>query len=416
MDVVLPTALNEIFTGLRSPESETKAIAGRQLAEYVTTAAAEDPDDYAKLWNEHLIPSITRLAQAQGQEAECVGALVAIDNIVQILLSEANEMVSVNLYRFYGLVKGLLPRQQAASSLGMIVRLGGAGFGDALIDYEVDLALDTVIRNEKSRQSALMVLSELARNSPGNFYKHMELVLERVWVPLRDMRLEVKHAAAELVAVCLDILFTRDSQISYPIAERLLRETLDALRATDSVTLVAGMFTYKELLKRGGMLLQHSYPEASENILRLRQHRDGMVRRVCIIILPELAAYDAESFTSKHMRNIITHLLMVTVKPTSPDERGLAFKMIGALAKALQTGIMVMMDKIVERIHEALTTYVKKTSPPVDPVFDCIKKLAKALGPLFARHAQSLLDVMFSHKLTEGLKRALDAIIHGVPA
>ncbi|KAG8710612.1 phosphatidylinositol kinase- protein kinase tor1 [Ceratobasidium sp. 394] len=176
------------------------------------------------------------------------------------------------------------------------------------------------------------------------------------------------------------------------------------------------MFTYKELLKRGGMLLQHSYPEASENILRLRQHRDGMVRRVCIVILPELAAYDAESFTSKHMRNIITHLLMVTVKPTSPDERGLAFKMIGALAKALQTGIMVMMDKIVERIHEALTTYVKKTSPPVDPVFDCIKKLAKALGPLFARHAQSLLDVMFSHKLTEGLKRALDAIIHGVPA
>ncbi|KAG9096449.1 phosphatidylinositol kinase- protein kinase tor1, partial [Ceratobasidium sp. 370] len=418
MDLVLPTALNEIFTGLRSPESETKAIAGRQLAEYVTAAAAEDPDDYAKLWNEHLIPSITRLAQ--GQEAECVGALVAIDNVVQTLLSEANEMG--NLYRFYGLAKALLPRPQAASSLGMIVRLGGAGFGDALIDYEVDLALDTLVRNEKSRQSALMVLSELARNSPGNFYKHVEFVLERVWVPLRDMRvsvgdsLEVKHAAAELVAVCLDILFTRDSQISYPIAERLLRETLDALRATDSVTLVAGMFTYKELLKRGGMLLQHSYPEASENILRLRQHRDGMVRRVCIIILPELAAYDAESFTSKHMRNIITHLLMVTVKPTSPDERGLAFKMIGALAKALQTGIMVMMDKIVERIHEALTTYVKKTSPPVDPVFDCIKKLAKALGPLFARHAQSLLDVMFAHKLTEGLKRALDAIIHGVPA
>jgi hypothetical protein len=83
-----------------------------------------------------------------------------------------------------------------------------------------------------------------------------------------------------------------------------------------------------------------------------------MVRRVCIIIIPDLAAYDAESFTSKHMRGIITHLLTVTVKPTSPDERGLAFKVIGALGKALQTGIMEMMDKIVERIHEALTTFV----------------------------------------------------------
>ncbi|QRV74273.1 phosphatidylinositol 3-kinase tor2 [Ceratobasidium sp. AG-Ba] len=414
MDAVLPTALNEIFAGLRSVEPEAKSLAGKQLSEYVAAAAAEDPDDYAKLWNEYLIPSITRLAQ--GQEPDCVGALVAIDNVVQFLVSEANDTTTANLFRFYRLVQGLLPHQQAATSLGTIARLGGAAFGDAFIDYEVEMAVNTLIQNEKSRQSALIILTELAKNSPGNFYRHVELVLERIWVPLRDMRLEVKHAGAELVAVCLDILFTRDTQISYPIAERLLRETLDSLRATDSVTLVAGMFTYKELLKRGGMLLQHSYPEASENILRLRQHRDGMVRRVCIIILPDLAAYDAESFTSKHMRGIITHLLMVTVKPTSPDERGLAFKVIGALAKALQTGIMIMMDKIVERIHEALTTFVKKNSPPVDPVFDCIKKLAKALGPLFARHAQSLLDAMFSHKLTEGLKRALDAIIHGVPA
>ncbi|KAG8714213.1 hypothetical protein FRC09_017879, partial [Ceratobasidium sp. 395] len=63
---------------VRGSESETKSIAGKQLAEYVTSAAAEDPDDYTKLWNEYLIPSITRLAQAQGQEAECIGALVAI--------------------------------------------------------------------------------------------------------------------------------------------------------------------------------------------------------------------------------------------------------------------------------------------------------------------------------------------------
>lgn len=83
-----------------------------------------------------------------------------------------------------------------------------------------------------------------------------------------------------------------------------------------------------------------------------------MVRRVCIVIIPDLAAYDAESFTAKHMGGVITHLLSVTVKPTSPDERGLAFKVIGALAKAVQTGIMTNMDRIIERVHEALTTYV----------------------------------------------------------
>ncbi|KAH7327706.1 atypical PIKK FRAP protein kinase [Rhizoctonia solani] len=413
MESGLPTALSDILNALRSNDPETRSVAGTQLAEYVTTAVGEEPDDYDRLWNEHLIPWITRLAQASSSEADSYAALVAIDNLVQIQLAEVGEMISANLYRFYTLVKNLLPRQQAANSLGMIIRHAGVTFGDALIDFEVEAALNTLNQNERNRQFALMILSELAKNSPGNFYKHVELVLHQIWVPLRDPRFEVKHAAAALVAVCLDILFTRDPAISYPVAERLLTVTLDSLRAnTNPATLIAGIFVYKELLKRGGMLLQDSYQEASGNILALRQHRDGMVRRSCIAILPDLAAYDSDSFSFQHMRGVITHLLAVTVKPTSPDERGLAFKVIGALAKALQTGIMSMMDKIVERIHEALTTFVKKTSPPVDPVFECIKKLAKALGPLFARHAQSLLNAMFSHPLSEWLKRAVDAIIH----
>ncbi|CAE6426128.1 unnamed protein product [Rhizoctonia solani] len=416
MDLGLPTALSDILNGLRSNDPETRTVAGTQLAEYVTTAVGEEPDNYDRLWNEHLVPWVTRLAQAPESESDCYGALVAIDNLIQIQLAEVGEMVSANLYRFYTLVKNLLPRQQAATSLGMIIRHAGVTFGDALIDFEVEAALNMLNQNERNRQFALMVLSELAKNSQGNFYKHVELVLHQIWVPLRDPRLEVKHAAAALVAVCLDILFTRDPTVRYPVAERLLAVTLDSLRAnTNPATLIAGIFVYKELLKRGGMLLQDSYQEASGNILALRQHRDGMVRRSCIAILPDLAAYDSDSFTSQHMRGVITHLLAVTIKPTTPDERGLAFKIIGALAKALQTGIMSMMDKIVERIHEALTTHVKKISPPVDPVFECIKKLAKALGPLFARHAQSLLDDMFSHPLTEWLKRAVDAIIHHCP-
>ncbi|CCO29209.1 FKBP12-rapamycin complex-associated protein [Rhizoctonia solani AG-1 IB] len=186
MDSGLPTALNEIFNGLRSYDSETRTAAGTQLAEYVTTAVGEEPDDYDRLWNEYLIPCITRLAQAS--EPDCFGALVAIDNLVQIQLPEVNEIVSNNLYRFYTLVKNLLPRQQAAISLGIIIRHGGVTFGDALIDFEVEAALNMLNQNERNRQFALMVLSELAKNSPGNFYKHVELVLQQIWVPLRDPR------------------------------------------------------------------------------------------------------------------------------------------------------------------------------------------------------------------------------------
>ncbi|ELU37806.1 phosphatidylinositol 3-kinase tor2 [Rhizoctonia solani AG-1 IA] len=423
MESGLPTALNEIFNGL---DPETRAVAGTQLAEYVTTAVGEEPDDYDRLWNEYLIPCITRLAQTS--EPDCFGALVAIDNLVQIQLAEVNEIVSNNLYRFYTLVKNLLPRQQAATSLGIIIRHGGVTFGDALIDFEVEAALNMLNQNERNRQFALMVLSELAKNSPGNFYKHVELVLHQIWVPLRDPRVRLWLVTVGLYS-CANRIYrallvrgqacsssARGSLLGHSVHPRS-RDQLPCCRATldCNTRLAPGQYeprhshSWDFCLQRATQARRH---EASGNILALRQHRDGMVRRSCIAILPDLAAYDSDLFSFQHMRGVITHLLAVTVKPTTPDERGLAFKVIGALAKALQTGIMSMMDKIVERIHEALTVYVKKTSPPVDPVFECIKKLAKALGPLFARHAQTLLDVMFSHPLTEGLKRAVDAIIH----
>lgn len=107
---------------------------------------------------------------------------------MQIQLAEVNEMIMTNLYRFYTLVKTLLPRPQAASSLGLIIRHAGVTFGDPLIDFEVEAALNTLNQIERNRQVALVVLTELAKNSPGNFYKHVELVLQQIWAPLRDAR------------------------------------------------------------------------------------------------------------------------------------------------------------------------------------------------------------------------------------
>jgi hypothetical protein len=145
--------------------------------------------------------------RCQSYDTQLIHTNYLTDNVVQIQLAEVNEMISTNLYRFYGLVKTLLPRQQAASSLGLIIRHAGVTFGDALIDFEVEAALNTLNRHERDRQFALMILSELAKNSPGNFYKHVELVLEQIWVPLRDARVSSEVSVLGAYVLCANHIY-----------------------------------------------------------------------------------------------------------------------------------------------------------------------------------------------------------------
>ena len=120
-----------------------------------------------------------------------------------------------NLFRFYNYVKSLLPSadinvmRAASKTLGKIAEIGGAAFGEHFMDYEVQTAIEMLQadKQEPGRYAGVLILKELARNSPTYFHSHIGLVFEKILVPLRDTRIIVRESAAELLKKTTEIIF-----------------------------------------------------------------------------------------------------------------------------------------------------------------------------------------------------------------
>ena len=165
-----------------------------------------------------------------------------------------------NLFRFYNYVTSLLPNSDinimlaASKTLGQIAQVGGASFAEPLMVKEVSSAIELLQadKQESSRYAGVLILKELARNSPTYFHMHINLVFDKILVPLRDTRVIVREGAAELLAACLDIVTQREKQ---PRSHWLFKISQDAsagLKATQPEYIHGSLLIYRELLIHGG--------------------------------------------------------------------------------------------------------------------------------------------------------------------
>jgi len=100
----------------------------------------------------------------------------------------------------------------ASKTLGKIAEIGGAAFGERFMDKEVPAAIELMQpdKQETPRYAGVLILKELARNSPTHFHSHISVVFANILVPLRDPRVIVREGAAELLAACLEIVTQRE--------------------------------------------------------------------------------------------------------------------------------------------------------------------------------------------------------------
>ena len=123
----------------------------------------------------------------------------------------------------------------ASKTLVNIAEIGGAAFGEHFMDFEVQSAIEMLQADklqESSRCAGVLILKELARNSPSYFHSHVGLVFERILVPLRGSGLIVRKSAAELLAACLEIVTQRERQLQSPYLFSILRDAQTGLKMT----------------------------------------------------------------------------------------------------------------------------------------------------------------------------------------
>lgn len=259
-------------------------------------------------------------------------SLSSIDHVLDI--EEEDVESGRNLFRFYNYVKHLLPNPDvnlmlaASKTLGKIAQIGGKAFGEQFMDLEVPAAIELMQadKQESPRYAGVLILKELARNSPNYFHSHIKLVFDNILHPLRDLRVIVREGAAELLAACLEIVTSRERlQSRSPFLPKILAEASAGLRHSQPEVIHGSLLTYRELLLHSGMVRAHpvfrlqltdneqfmkeSFVNTGEQILQFRSHRDTLVRKMVITLIPSLAAYDTQTFSEHFLHKSMGHLL-----------------------------------------------------------------------------------------------------------
>ena len=124
------------------------------------------------------------------------------------------------------------------------------------MDFEVPAAVELMQpdKQESPRYAGVLILKELARNSPSFFYPHISVVFDNILVPMRDQRVIVREGAAELLAACLEIVTQRERQIRSPYLSKILQDAASGLRQSQPEVIHGSLLTYRELLLHAGMV------------------------------------------------------------------------------------------------------------------------------------------------------------------
>ncbi|KAI0330947.1 FAT-domain-containing protein [Cubamyces sp. BRFM 1775] len=408
--------LDQLFLGLRNKSPDVQAQAALELQRYISNTIPELPSDSAaKLWDQ-IINKIFDLVHSQ-TTAEKLGGILAIDHLLRV---EGEIDSKANLFRFYNYVKTLLPDPDvnvmlaASKTLGQIAEISGPAFGDYFMDYEVQsaIALLQADKQEPGRYAGVLILKELARNSPTYFHSHISLVFDKILVPLRDTRVIVRESAAELLAACLEIITQRERQARSPYLLKILQDAQMGLKMSQPEIIHGSLLTYRELLLHGGMFMKENFLDAAEQILSFKTHRDQSVRKMVITLIPTLAVYDTSTFSEHFLHKSMAHLLTQLEK--SP-ERNVAFIAIGHVATAVGSDMKPFLESIMTHIKQGLQLRGKRNAPSEEPMFQCVGMLAAAVGPNLTKLLHDQLDLMFACGLSEPLRQALVAIATHIP-
>ncbi len=241
----------------------------------------------------------------------------------------------------------------AARALGHLAIPGGALTAE-LVEAEVQSALEWLQtdRQETRRFAAVLIIRELARNSPTLLYAFVPQVFDCIWVALRDPKVLIRETAAEAAGACFEIIAARDAILRKQWFSRIYEEIQMNFKSTSQDHIHGAMLVMKELLLRGGMFMRDHYREACEITLRLKDHREPRIRALVVVIIPILAGYAPELFAQTYLHKFMIFLQGQLKKD---KERNAAFIAIGKIAHAVGSAIAPYLDGIIVFVREGLS-------------------------------------------------------------
>ena len=291
----------------------------------------------------------------------------------------------------------------AARALGKLAKPGGALTAE-LVDSEIKTALEwlQLERNESRRFAAVLIISELAKNSPTLVFAYVPQILESIWAAIRDPKILIREKAAEAVGECFKLFSQRGLQTQY--YKNIWEGCLAGFKNNNVDHSHGSLLIIRELLRHGALFMDEHYREACEIALQLRSNRDPKIRSLVVELIPILARYSNEEFCTLYLQKFMSFL---SQQLKNNSDRAAAFKAIGGIASAIKNAISPYLEAIIAAIKFGLGLKAKSKDKD-GAIFECLSELSKATGQTLCKYVEGgLLDTMLACGLSEELCNAL---------
>ncbi|CAN6544525.1 unnamed protein product [Malus baccata var. baccata] len=406
-------ALNRILADLCTRGSP-KDGASLALKKHLEEEARDLSGEAFSRYMDQLYDRISSLLESS-DVAETLGALRAIDELIDVVLGENSSKVSkfANYIRTVFEVKHDTDILVLASRvLGHLARAGGAMTADE-VERQIKIALDWLRgdRVEYRRFAAVLILKEMAENASTVFNVHVPEFVDAIWVALRDPVLPIRERAVEALRACLGVIEKRETRWRVQWYYRMFEATQEGLGRNASVHSIHGsLLAVGELLRNTGEFMMSRYREVAEIVLRYLEHRDRLVRLSITSLLPRIAHFLRDRFVTNYLTICMNHILAVL---RIPAERSSGFIALGEMAGALDGELVHYLPTITSHLRDAIAP--RKGRPSLEALA-CVGNIAKAMGPAMEPHVRGLLDVMLSAGLSPTLVEALEHITTSIPS
>ncbi|CAG8961215.1 hypothetical protein HYFRA_00013271 [Hymenoscyphus fraxineus] len=409
-------ALNRIVSELRSKTSDDlRKRAALDLRDLVVASARADVSQERFLEFYNVVNQrITQLITHASDPIDRLGGIHALDALIDFDGVDAAQKTTRFAQSLRTVLRGkdLVLMQPAALALGKMCRPGGAIISD-LVEAEIKTALEWLQsdRIEERRYGAVLILRELAKNAPTLVYGFVGLIFDQIWVGLRDPRYLIRTTSAEAISACFQIIRERDQSMRTTWQTKIYDEAVQGVRQGSVEYIHGSLLVIKELLHQGGMFMHDHYQDVCEIIFRHKDHRDAQIRKTVVMLIPELANYSPTEFAGSYLHKFMVFLSGMLKKD---KDRNDAFMAIGNIANAVKSAIAPYLDGVLIYVREGLSIKSRR-SGTVDPVFDCISRLAVAVGQTLSKYMEALLDPIFACELTPKLTQALVDMAFYIP-
>ena len=300
--------------------------------------------------------------------------------------------------------------------MGHLVSPGGTLTAE-IVDTEVKHSLEwlQIERSENRRFAAVLVLHELARSSSTLLYQYVPQIMDVIWIALRDPKVLIRESAAQTVSQCIEILSARDPQVRQTWLSRTYEEVNRGFTSPTVESIHGSLLALKELLIKGGMFMHgQRYKDSCERVLSYKDHRDPLIRREVVGIIPITAGYAPKEFCNTYIHRSMTYLQGLMKSPKS-QERNIAFVAVGKIAHAIGSQISPYLDHIILLIREALSMKNRGRNADDAPIFECISMISIAVGQTLSKYMEALIDPIFACGLSDALTQALVDMAHYIP-